>query len=129
MVDIILAKTETTTIARNLAESPLEVHRTNNKLVLNVWKFLMSCLVFSNIDDPYYCGLRARIPNFVRKKKKPEATSSKNQQPPVVPHPNQQPMMGHPLGKNQPQMTSHPFWWHSRLYSDNSGQFSKKKTS
>jgi hypothetical protein len=154
MVVIILARTETTTIARNPAENRLEVHYSfDNKLGLDsnfyYWlvtkdirervapEFCYNCPAVEIllkepiyfIDDPYYCGLRAHIPNFVKKKKeKPEATSSTQQKPPV-PHPNQQAIRGHPQGKNHPQMTSHPFWWHSRLYnSDKSGHLSKNKT-
>jgi len=67
-------------------------------------------------DDPYYCGLRARIPNFVKKKKKSDA---KKQTSSVPPPPPKAPSMIN-LGMNKP----HPFWWHSRLYSDNSGQYS-----
>merc|ERR1711881_423968 len=81
-------------------------------------------------DDPYYCGLRARIPNFVkRKKNKADNSSSSNNQSSsklstkAASSSNSASSMMN-LGKPTPQMTSHPFWWHSRLYSDNSGQFS-----
>ena len=76
---------------------------------------IFSLLLFT--DDPYYCGLRARIPNFVKKKKKSDA---KKQTSSVPPPPPKAPSMIN-LGMNKP----HPFWWHSRLYSDNSGQYSK----
>jgi hypothetical protein len=75
-------------------------------------------------DDPYYCGLRARIPNFVKKKKKSDGskTSKAGPMPPTTA------MMNVGLGKAQPPMPTapphHPFWWHSRLYTDNSGQYS-----
>lgn len=75
-------------------------------------------------DDPYYCGLRARIPNFVKKKKKSDGskTSKAGPMPPTTA------MMNVGLGKAQPPMPAapphHPFWWHSRLYTDNSGQYS-----
>jgi len=85
-------------------------------------------------DDPYYCGLRARIPNFVKKKKKSSdtsMTSSKlsskmttsttasassliNMGTGVAGKQSGQPHPQHPQ--------SHPFWWHSRLYSENPGQ-------
>jgi len=91
-------------------------------------------------DDPYYSGLRARIPNFVKRKKKSSDSSSSNSkiggskmtpnQPPVS---SSASMMNlgvsgyHGANKSggQPQMnSSHPFWWHSRLYSDSAGQYS-----
>ena len=85
------------------------------------------CFVF--IDDPYYCGLRARIPNFVKKKKKSDGSKTKGPMgPPTTAMMNMG--LGGP-GKTQPNpaMSSapphHPFWWHSRLYTDNSGQYSK----
>jgi len=78
-------------------------------------------------DDPYYCGLRARIPNFVKKKKKSDGSKTKGPMgPPTTAMMNM--ALGGP-GKTQPTaMPSapphHPFWWHSRLYTDNSGQYS-----
>eukprot|EP00095_Tigriopus_kingsejongensis_P003377 maker-scaffold153_size302544-snap-gene-2.16 protein:Tk03377 transcript:maker-scaffold153_size302544-snap-gene-2.16-mRNA-1 annotation:"hypothetical protein DAPPUDRAFT_245213" len=69
-------------------------------------------------DDPYYCGLRARIPNFVRSKagggtkgkssKKLDKNRSHSEGPLSLP----------------PQIPSHPFWWHSRLYNDTMGPMS-----
>ena len=84
-------------------------------------------LLFS--DDPYYCGLRARIPNFVKKKKKTDSSKqNKGGSGPGMPPANA--MMNLGLGKGQPPMPApapphHPFWWHSRLYTDSSGQYSK----
>ena len=86
-------------------------------------------ILFFFIDDPYYCGLRARIPNFVKKKKKSDGSKTKGPMgPPTTAMMNMG--LGGP-GKTQPNpaMSSapphHPFWWHSRLYTDNSGQYSK----
>ena len=85
-------------------------------------------ILFFFIDDPYYCGLRARIPNFVKKKKKSDGSKTKGPMgPPTTAMMNMG--LGGP-GKTQPTaMPSapphHPFWWHSRLYTDNSGQYSK----
>lgn len=68
-------------------------------------------------DDPYYCGLRARIPNFVKKKKKLEPKqSSKILSPPPL-----QSSKG-PLSHSN--LAAHPFWWHSRLYSESTPQYS-----
>jgi len=65
-------------------------------------------------DDPYYFGLSARIPNFVksRKKKQKERDAARARIAPGqnVPH----------VGAAT-QLAAHPFWWHSRLYTDNSG--------
>jgi len=65
-------------------------------------------------DDPYYFGLSARIPNFVkgRKKKQKERDAARARSVPA------------PGGPNNPassQLASHPFWWHSRLYNDTQG--------
>merc|ERR1712226_498155 len=64
-------------------------------------------------DDPYYFGLSARIPNFVKSRKKKQKERSRM-------------MAGH--GQNQDMSTgapnsppSHPFWWHTRIYPDNMG--------
>merc|ERR1712045_458301 len=63
-------------------------------------------------DDPYYFGLSARIPNFVKSRKKKQKERSRM-------------MAGH--GQNPADMSnvapnslpSHPFWWHTRIYPDN----------
>jgi len=82
-------------------------------------------------DDPYYCGLRARIPNFVKKKKKSSdssmASSKLSSKLTSSTTASASSLMnlgpGGVAGKSgQPQVTSHPFWWHSRLYSENPGQ-------
>ena len=90
------------------------------------------------LDDPYYCGLRARIPNFVKKKKKSSDSSgssklsSKLTSSTTTASATSTSMMNLGVGgkSGQPQQVSshHPFWWHSRLYSENPGhpgQFSK----
>ena len=83
------------------------------------------------LDDPYYCGLRARIPNFVKKKKKSSdssmASSNLSSKLTSSTTASASSLMnlgpGGVAGKSgQPQVTSHPFWWHSRLYSENPGQ-------
>lgn len=65
-------------------------------------------------DDPYYFGLSARIPNFVkgRKKKQKERDAARARS---VPAPNNG---SHQVGS---QLPAHPFWWHSRLYNDSTG--------
>lgn len=61
-------------------------------------------------DDPYYFGLSARIPNFVksRKKKQKERDAARARSAPAQPQ------------SQSDNGSSHPFWWHSRLYTDNS---------
>lgn len=61
-------------------------------------------------DDPYYFGLSARIPNFVksRKKKQKERDAARARSSPP------QNSSGHS------SLPAHPFWWHNRLYTDNS---------
>merc|ERR1712066_395162 len=65
-------------------------------------------------DDPYYFGLSARIPNFVksRKKKQKERDAARARSAPGPNPPNN----GVPS-----QLPAHPFWWHSRIYPDGSG--------
>ncbi|XP_031340033.1 uncharacterized protein LOC116168374 isoform X1 [Photinus pyralis] len=68
-------------------------------------------------DDPYYCGLRARVPNFVSKSKGKEAVTSKRfsvsqqqqQQPPPLPPTHQHLIHPHHMHNNQPM-------WHARSF-------------
>ena len=80
-------------------------------------------------DDPYYCGLRARIPNFVksRKKKLEEKAKKDAQSSPaqaqLQAHPGQQRILPAPTlnsmsGVQGGVTSTNPLWWHSRLYSD-----------
>ncbi|KAL3289454.1 hypothetical protein HHI36_022878 [Cryptolaemus montrouzieri] len=59
-------------------------------------------------DDPYYCGLRARVPNFVAKSRTKETAPAKrfsvNQPAPL-------PMMHHHQVNHMP-----PHMWHTRSY-------------
>lgn len=85
----------------------------------------------SSGDDPYYSGLRARIPNFVksRKKKQQEKEAKERQQqqqhaaaaagPAGLHHPAA--AAAHSAGGglyNPSGAASNPFWWHSRLYNE-----------
>ena len=100
------------------------VHRNKQTLDLNLFFFV------SVLDDPYYCGLRARIPNFVKKKKKSSDSSMSSSKlsskltSSTTASASSLMNLGGVAGKTgQPQqVTSHPFWWHSRLYSENPGQ-------
>jgi hypothetical protein len=82
-------------------------------------------------DDPYYCGLRARIPNFVKSKSKKKAGAPQQTMPTGA-------GAKEAMGKAKPgdvmltgpvslppQIPSHPFWWHSRLYNDPGQQMSE----
>ena len=91
-------------------------------IVENIYAFLFT-------DDPYYCGLRARIPNFVksRKKKLEEKAKKDAQSSPaqnqLQPHPGQQRILPAPTlnsmsGVQGGVTSTNPLWWHSRLYSD-----------
>ena len=67
-------------------------------------------------EDPYYWGLRARIPNFVKSRNKSKKGGA--------PEPSQQPLIksksaGSGLGRqeeNPYSLPPHPFWWHNRMY-------------
>ena len=82
----------------------------NFKLILNSSKHLLL-----HTDDPYYCGLRARIPNFAKSKAQKEKEASKyaytqqHQQQQAISPPSALP------GQVPPH---HPMMWH-RGYLDN----------
>merc|ERR1719188_1741016 len=76
-----------------------------------------------NGDDPYYCGLRARVPNFAKNKdlgksngKSPVQKGMKSPAPSRS-VPNLQ-VLGQPSPVQLPGGPPNPFWWHSRLYPD-----------
>ena len=79
------------------------------------------CLFF--IDDPYYCGLRARIPNFAKSKAQKEKDAAKyaytqqQQQQQAIAPPSALP------GQVPPH---HPMMWH-RGYLDNGKMNGKEK--
>jgi len=60
-------------------------------------------------DDPYYFGLSARIPNFVKSRKKKQKERNR---------PNQGQYMDSSYSSGPTSLPSHPFWWHSRIYQD-----------
>ena len=90
-------------------------------------------------DDPYYCGMRARVPNFANgtsngfnnnnKPSKKEnlykmnggvkgklaRNSQQNGSPSSMSNSNSAPNLAQLPG------AAHPFWWHSRLYPDSGG--------
>ena len=96
----------------------------------------MLIIILYSVDDPYYCGLRARIPNFVKsRKKKLEEKAKKDTQPKESQHlhltsqaqhpaqPGQQRILPAPTlnsmgGVHSGVTSTNPLWWHSRLYSD-----------
>merc|ERR1719373_1388918 len=68
-------------------------------------------------DDPYYFGLSARIPNFVKSRKKKQKERNRVNAGQFVESP-------YSSSNNQPTSLPaqpHPFWWHSRIYQDNPG--------
>lgn len=70
-------------------------------------------------DDPYYFGLSARIPNFVKSRKKKQKERNR-----AGPGQFVESSYGSTSSNGQPTslpVQSHPFWWHSRIYQDNSG--------
>ncbi|CAH0562502.1 unnamed protein product [Brassicogethes aeneus] len=77
-------------------------------------------------DDPYYCGLRARVPNFVAKSKAKDSAPSKRfsvsqQQPP--PHMGMFPNHQHATNINNNNHNVHPHaMWHTRSYESGIGE-------
>lgn len=73
------------------------------------------------LDDPYYCGLRARVPNFVSKSKSKEPVPSKRysitqqQAPPPLPA-----MMHHQHNMHPHHVHQHPMW-HTRSFESGIG--------
>ena len=96
----------------------------------------MLLILFTFADDPYYCGLRARIPNFVKsRKKKLEEKAKKEAQAKDSQRLLLQNQTQHPSQPGQRQIlpaptlssmggiysgvtSTNPLWWHSRLNSD-----------
>jgi hypothetical protein len=88
-------------------------------------KMLAVANAASKNDDPYYCGLRARVPNFVNGKqhnpKESKVTSSGNKSNSKVKSAlSPPPSRSTPNLQNLAQLpgAAPPFWWHSRLYPD-----------
>ncbi|CAB4065198.1 unnamed protein product [Lepeophtheirus salmonis] len=77
----------------------------------------------SNLDDPYYCGLRARVPAYVQqsvKKDKQSKTNNSNSNNNCLGVRSPVPSRSTPNLQNLAQLPgAHPFWWHSRLYPEN----------
>jgi len=65
-------------------------------------------------DDPYYFGLSARIPNFVKSRKKKQKERNRA-------NPGQFADSAYSSAPSSLPPHSHPFWWHNRMYQDNSG--------
>ncbi|RZF34634.1 hypothetical protein LSTR_LSTR012716 [Laodelphax striatellus] len=68
-------------------------------------------------DDPYYCGLRARVPNFVKSKGKEMNGIGNGKMPPPPAHaryPVLPPAPNSHIGIHSPQ--HHPAMWHARSY-------------
>lgn len=91
------------------------------------------------LDDPYYCGLRARVPNFVKTKTKGDPVPSKrfsvSQGP--APGPASQrhmgpmgmhsgPMPGGPIHHHHhPMHPQNPAMWHARSYESGIGVYKR----
>eukprot|EP00096_Caligus_rogercresseyi_P011849 TRINITY_DN4804_c0_g1_i1.p1 TRINITY_DN4804_c0_g1~~TRINITY_DN4804_c0_g1_i1.p1 ORF type:complete len:481 (-),score=139.90 TRINITY_DN4804_c0_g1_i1:1025-2467(-) len=78
----------------------------------------------SNLDDPYYCGLRARVPAYVqqgnKKDKNTKSGSNNNSNNNHLGVRSPVPSRSAPNLQNLAQLPGpHPFWWHSRLYPEN----------
>ena len=81
---------------------------------------------FSFTDDPYYCGMRARVPNFVSSASNKKPPSKENQHQMTggvknrIKQSQQQNMHNSSSAPNLAQLpgAAPPFWWHSRLYPD-----------
>ena len=84
----------------------------------------------STPDDPYYCGLRARVPNFVNGNHPGNTTTNKKEKNNNA-KASKKAAMGTTLSPPSPSRSTpnlqslaqlpgaaHPFWWHSRLYPD-----------
>lgn len=83
-------------------------------------------------DDPYYCGLRARVPNFVKSKTKepvPSKRFSVSQQQPPLPLPLQHHLhhqqLHHAVMQHQHHMQQPHAMWHARSYESGIGVYKK----
>ena len=128
---------------RKLSLCGPKIKKTEDEICWNpIQKKIRQCTFFSRInaffisDDPYYCGLRARVPNFVNGQQQPgqgriqgkeggkpnskssNSRHSKGNNPSSALSPP--PSRSTPNLQNLAQLpgAAPPFWWHSRLYPD-----------
>lgn len=84
-------------------------------------------------DDPYYCGLRARVPNFVKSKTKepvPSKRYSVSQQQPPLPLPLQHHLhhQHHAAMQHQHHLQQSPHsMWHARSYESGIGVYNSTR--
>lgn len=75
--------------------------------------------LFEMADDPYYCGLRARVSNFVKNKntKEPSKENGTEIKMKMTPHLGYQAALshGHPMQTHQ--------MWHSRSFDSGMGNY------
>ena len=68
--------------------------------------FTSVCNVLANYnffpDDPYYCGLRARIPNFAKSKAQRDRETSRMPSQPPQQQPQMNPAVHHPMAAWHP---------------------------
>lgn len=86
-------------------------------------------------DDPYYCGLRARVPNFVKATGKhvlPAMTErlTLKETPVPMPVPSKRFSVAHPHGFPPQMPFAHPMQqalWHARSYESGIGAYERPK--
>ena len=81
----------------------------------------MTCVFVA--DDPYYCGLRARVPNFVKSSK---AKDTAGRYPPSAVSSQPSSMMGgslHQFHQYHAMHPQHPVMWHARSFDSGMGVY------
>lgn len=78
-------------------------------------------------DDPYYCGLRARVPNFVAKSKANKESIPSKRYSITQQQQHQQILMQQHMNMNHHQIHQHPMW-HARSYESGIGRWICQKS-
>ena len=79
--------------------------------------YYIHSIVVRAADDPYYCGLRARVSNFVK---------NKNEKDPIKENAAEQKKTGQAGPVNYQSPLPHPMMWHSRSYDSGMGNFFRR---
>lgn len=98
---------------------------TKNTVMIYVYTSVTAFVLtvqFLFLDDPYYCGLRARVPNFVSKSKTKEAVPSKRFSVSQQQGPPPQQIMLHPHNHMNTHSMHPRALWHARSYESGIGR-------
>lgn len=121
--------TDNTLSKKHLNNGTKSIMRPSRKTVEEQSKSRAKMMAVANAasknDDPYYCGLRARVPNFVNGKQQGKGQSNAKSSNSKH-HSKGSSALSPPPSRSTPNLqnlaqlpgAAPPFWWHSRLYPD-----------